>query len=89
MRHDYIVVRLGLPEFRVLQVVEGETLIEIWIEKVATRAACPDCGGLSDKYHDCRWDDVFYWPLTNGFTEGSNNPGEGGQATWIWLPQLR
>jgi transposase len=56
-------ISLGLPEFRVLRVEEGRELIEVWVEKVTTHAACPDCHWFSDKCHDWRWDDVWDQPI--------------------------
>jgi len=63
MRQDYIAITLGLPEFRVLRVKEGQDLIEVWVEKITTYEACPTCGWFSDRCHDYRWDDVWDQPI--------------------------
>ena len=63
MRQDYITITLGLPEFRVLKVEESQELIEVWVEKVTTHEACPDCGRFSNECHERRWDDVWDQPI--------------------------
>lgn len=63
MREDCITITLGLPEFRVLKVVEDENLIAVWIEKIDIERLCPDCGHLSSKVHDARVDDVWDQPI--------------------------
>jgi len=63
MREDCITITLGLPEFRVLEVVEDENLIAVWVERVDMEGLCPDCGSLSSKVHDARIDDVWDQPI--------------------------
>jgi len=63
MREDCITITLGLPEFRVLEVVEDENLIAVWVERVDLKGLCPDCGFLSSKVHDARFDDVWDQPI--------------------------
>ena len=55
MCQDYITITLGLPELRVLKVEESQELIEVWVEKVTTHEACPDCGRFSNECHERRW----------------------------------
>ena len=63
MLEDVITITLGLPEFRVLKVVESHHLIEIWVEKVTLAEPCPVCGYLSNREHSARWDDVWDQPI--------------------------
>jgi transposase len=63
MREDCIPITLGLPEFRVLKVVEDENLITVWVEKANVEGLCPDCGHLSSTVHDARIDDVWDQPI--------------------------
>jgi transposase len=63
MREDCITITLGLPEFRVLKVVENEELIVVWIERVVVAERCPNCGHLSSRVHDTRFDDVWDQPI--------------------------
>jgi transposase len=63
MREDFITITLGLPEFRVLKVVESRHLIEVWVEKITQFEPCPVCGRFSQQGYDERWDDVWDRPI--------------------------
>jgi transposase len=62
MRQNCITISLELPEFDVLWTAEHDSLIEIKVVKRVEFAICPECGRLTQHFHDERVDDVWDMP---------------------------
>lgn len=63
MRPDYITASLGLPEFHVLGTCESDSLVWIKVVKRNEFALCPECGRVTQHFHDERVDDVWDVPI--------------------------
>lgn len=63
MRQNCITISLELPEFNVLWTAEHDSIIEIKVVKRVGFAICPQCGRLTQHFHDERVDDVWDMPV--------------------------
>jgi transposase len=63
MQSDGITVSLGLPEFHVLWAHENDFLVRMKVIKRNEFALCPECGRVTQHFHDDRVDDVWDVPI--------------------------